>query len=141
MRNYLIILFTVLSFISFVKCLAFENNTLNTFNLAVNTEKSIYGIWNCSVSGATPEYQKSTLFINKGENGTPTLVVQLSSGTIVGHDVEITETMVKFNLNIEGVDRVTVILEMIDDTLKGNVITSEGNLAVSCTRKTPPQSP
>lgn len=141
MRNYLIILFTVLSSISFVKLIAFEDNTSDTFNIAVNTEKSVYGIWNCSVLGATPEYQNSTLFISTGENGTAALVVQLSTGTIVGHDVEITETTVKFNLNIEGVDRVSVILEMIDDTLKGYAITSEGNLAVTCTRKTPPQSP
>lgn len=102
-------------------------------------EEDFYGVWDCEVKGAVPEYQRSTLFITMEEKGSPSVIVQLSNGSIKGQNVRIEDTTISFDMNIEGVERVTVILKHNNGTLKGKVITTEGDLIVNCLRKYPPK--
>lgn len=133
-KSLLILIVGILSMVQVNASSLQEFQLIETFLLKY---ESPFGIWNCQVLGAAPEYQKSTLIIQKDDKGLPKVTVELSTGSLTGNEVELTDKVIKFNLNIEGVERVTVILEFSNDILEGRAITSEGDLKVTCTRKTP----
>lgn len=118
---------------------AFDTNSFENMGGAINPDPIFYGVWDCKVDGAAPEYQHSTLFITKQEDGLPSVIVQLDRGSITGQDVGLGEKNLRFDINLEGVERVSVVLEADVDQLIGKVYTSGGALPVTCTRKSPPK--
>lgn len=102
-------------------------------------EDSPLGVWVYSVSDADPEYSNGVLYIEEKKKGTYAVFVQLKNGTLTGQDVEVEGNTVKFGMNIEGVERVVVELEVKGDFLKGEVYTSQGPLKIEGNRKLPPK--
>ena len=94
------------------------------------------GVWDYTVVGAGSEYEKGLLFIRK-ENENYVVEVQLSTGVLTGQDVQIEGDTVKFNIIIEGTDRVSVVLQVEDDTISGNSYSSQGNYKIVGKRKLP----
>ena len=94
------------------------------------------GVWDYTVAGAGSEYEKGLLFIRK-ENENYIVEVQLSAGVLTGQDVQIEGDTVKFNIIIEGTDRVSVVLQVADDEISGNSYSSQGNYKIVGKRKLP----
>lgn len=94
------------------------------------------GVWDYMVAGAGSEYEKGLLFIRK-ENENYVVEVQLSAGVLTGQDVQIEGDSIKFNIIIEGTDRVSVVLQVADDTISGNSYSSQGNFKIVGKRKLP----
>lgn len=129
----------LLVFVSLTNLWAFNKDTLIIQVKEIDWSTNFFGVWNCKVTGAAPEYQNSILFVTENEHGLPSVVVQLESGTLSGQQVLIDENILRFDINLEGIERVSIVLEPVKDQLRGKVSTSGGELPVICTRKLPPK--
>ncbi|MFS4456084.1 hypothetical protein [Maribacter sp. 2304DJ31-5] len=96
------------------------------------------GIWKYFVEGVGPEYEEGILFVRK-ENGKYKIEIQLSSGALTGQDVQIQEDNIKFNMNIEGVERISVVLQVKGNTLLGEAYSGQRTYKVKGKRKLPPE--
>ncbi len=129
---------TFLSFMVTFAFLAIQNShatplhntkTTQVFQILDSVSNNPIGVWNYTVSGAGSEYEKGLLFIRK-ENDAYVVEVQLSAGTLSGQDVEIEDDNVKFNIIIEGTERVSVVLKVVDDTISGNSYSRQGTFKI-----------
>ncbi|MBQ4914276.1 hypothetical protein J8L85_07500 [Maribacter sp. MMG018] len=116
-----------------------EDKVFCVFDNFVLLEDSPLGVWVYSVSGADPEYSNGVLYIEEKEKETYKVFVQLKNGTLTGQDVEVDGNTVKFGMNIEGVERVVVELEVNGNLIRGEVYTSQGPLKIEGKRKLPPK--
>jgi len=112
----------------------------NTSNSSCNTglEESPIGVWLYNAEGISEAYRTGVFFIRK-ENGEYIVDVQLDTGSLSGQDVEITTDMIKFNMNIEGLERVSVVLMVKGNTLEGETSSARGVFKIKGVKKIPPQ--
>jgi len=106
--------------------------------LIVEKSENPIGVWLYTAEGLEPEYSTGVFFVRE-ENGKNFVEVQLEHGTLLGQDVEVSDDMIKFNINIKGLERVSIVL-----LVKGNIITGEtstinGVYKISGTRKLAPR--
>ena len=94
------------------------------------------GVWDYTVLGAGSEYERGILFIRK-ENNDYFVEVQLTAGTLTGQDVQIEGNSIRFNIFIDGTERVSVVLQVVDDTISGNSYSSQGTFKIEGKRKSP----
>lgn len=92
------------------------------------------GVWKCNIEGASPGYENGILFVRK-ENGSYSIEVQLSNGTLTGQDVLVEEDSIKFIVNIEGMERVSVVLKVIGDIVLGEAYSAKGSYVVKGARQ------
>lgn len=127
----------LLVFLTLSTLRALDTNSIKGLKGTINPDPIFYGVWDCKVVGAAPEYQYSTLFITKQEDGLPSVIVQLDRASLTGQDVGLGEKDLRFDINLEGVERVSFVLEADVDQLIGKVFTSGESLPVTCSRKSP----
>lgn len=96
------------------------------------------GVWDYEVEVTEDGYRTGTLFVRK-ENGVHVVEVHLGNGVLNGQDVQVKGNTLKFNLNLDGVERVSVVLNAEEDTILGQVTSNQGNFTIKGTRKLPPQ--
>ncbi len=96
------------------------------------------GVWEYTVFGAEAPYDKGVLFVNKSE-GMFTVDVKLTHGTLTGQDVQVDSNTIKFNMNIEGMERVSVVLIVKDDEISGEAYSNQGTFKIQGKRKLPSQ--
>lgn len=96
------------------------------------------GVWDYEVEGTEDAYRTGTLFVRK-ENGAPIVEVHLGNGVLIGQDVQVQGNTLKFMLNLDGVERVSVVLNVEKDVILGEVTSSQGSFTIKGTRKLPPQ--
>lgn len=96
------------------------------------------GVWEYTVFGAEAPYDKGVLFV-KDVNGVKKVDVQLRYGTLTGQDVEVNDNTIKFNINIEGIERVSVVLLVAEDDISGEAYSNQGTFKIQGKRKLPPQ--
>ena len=73
------------------------------------------------------------------ENGAYIVDVQLASGALSGQDVQIEGDTIKFNMNIGGVERVSMLLVVAGNKISGDTYATKGNYKIKGIRKLPPQ--
>ncbi len=101
-------------------------------------EKGPLGVWDYEVVGTEEAYRKGVLFVRM-EDGAPIVEVHLANGVLNGHDVQVKGDTVKFTVNIEGTERVSVVLNVTADTILGEASSSQGSFTIKGKRKLPPQ--
>ncbi len=101
-------------------------------------EKGPVGVWNYEVKGAEEAYRKGVLFVRQ-ENGTYFVEVHLDNGVLNGQDVQVQGDTLKFIVNLDGVERVYVVLDTKDDIIFGEASSSQESFIVKGTRRLPPQ--
>lgn len=137
MNRVFVFFLSTFSFLFAVKTDAFvPQRTLVSLEIEELVYDNPLGVWIYKVAGAGEKYEKGVLFIRK-ENENYILEVQLSNGTLTGQDVQVEGDSVKFNLNIEGVERVSIVLEVKDNTISGKSYSSHGMYEITGTRKLP----
>lgn len=96
------------------------------------------GVWDYEVEGTEDTYRTGVLFIRK-ENGAHLVEVHLGNGVLNGQDVQVQGNTIKFTLNLDGLERVSVVLNADNDVVLGQVTTDQGSYTIKGTRKLPPQ--
>lgn len=96
------------------------------------------GVWDYEVEGTEDAYRKGVLFVRL-ENGTPIVEVHLGNGVLNGQDVKLEGDTLKFKVNVDGVERVAVVLKSEGNTIVGEASSGQGNFMVKGTRKLPPR--
>lgn len=104
----------------------------------VTTKNGPLGVWDYEVSGTEDAYKKGVLFVRL-ENGQHKVEVHLGNGVLNGQDVEVNGNTLKFMVNIDGVERVAVVLNANEDSLVGEASSSQGTFKIKGSRKLPPQ--
>lgn len=133
--QFLICIFSLLS-VQNSNAFVFETVSIPCYEKAFFFNGNPIGVWNYRVFGAGPEYEKGVLFIRKDKDEY-VVEVHLGNGTLIGQDVEIEGGFVKFNINLEGTERVSVVLQVVDDTIVGKSYSSQGTFDIQGTRKIP----
>ena len=118
---------------------ASSNNALMTGLLtSITFNDGPLGVWDYEVKGTEDAYRKGVLFVRL-ENGQHIVEVHLGSGVLNGHDVKIEGNTLKFIVNLDGVERVAVVLNANEDTIVGEASSSQGTFNITGSRKLPPQ--
>ncbi|MFX0555222.1 hypothetical protein ACOCEA_00390 [Maribacter sp. CXY002] len=110
-----------------------ENATIGCID---TLENNPIGVWEYTVFGAEAPYEKGVLFV-ENNNGAHKVDIQLSNGTLTGQDVEVRENTIKFNMNIEGMERVSVVLWVSNDDISGEAYSNQGTFKIQGKRKLP----
>ena len=106
--------------------------------LLVEKNENPIGVWLYTAEGLDPEYSTGVFFIRE-ENGKKVVELQLEHGTLTGQDVIISDNKVKFNINIKGLERVSIVLLIEGNTLRGETSSTKGIHKISGTRKLAPR--
>lgn len=96
------------------------------------------GVWEYEVEGTEEAYKKGVLFVRL-ESGTPIVEVHLGNGVLNGQDVKLEGDTLKFMVNVDGIERVAVVLKSEGDTIIGEASSGQGNFTVKGSRKLPPR--
>ncbi|PIB29604.1 hypothetical protein BFP77_05475 [Maribacter sp. 4U21] len=136
-RSFLKITMLVFAVMSVVyTSFASSNSSGNV--LSTTKKENPFGVWLYTAEGTSPEYRTGMFFIRE-ENGEHIVEVQLDTGTLSGQDVQVSNDMIKFNMNIEGLERISVVLMVSGNTIEGETSSARGIYKISGTRKIPPQ--
>lgn len=114
-----------------------SDKTLNSSWNTIKTENP-FGVWLYNAEGTSPEYRKGVFFIRE-ENGKHIVDIQLETGSLSGQDVQVNKNMIKFNMNIEGLERISVVLMIKGNIIEGETSSTRGTYKIRGTRKMPPQ--
>jgi hypothetical protein len=123
---------------SYAVCAAPINLIPITESLTTVVNKGVVGVWDYEVEGTEDAYRKGVLFVRM-ENGAPIVEVHLGNGVLTGQDVQLKGNTLKFIVNIEGTERVSVVLNAAADTIQGQASSSQGSFTIKGIRKLPPQ--
>ncbi len=102
----------------------------------VQERDPLAGIWNYEVLGVVNGYEKGLLIITKS-NGDYIVEVVLDQGSLPTYDVGVMDNTIQFLVNIDGTERVAVVLEVNGHEFKGEAITKEGRYSLNGTKKFP----
>jgi len=140
MKKYSMFLKTVMlifvTILGIPTCFAGDNKSNNVIVEMENEDP--LGVWLYTAEGTSPEYRTGVLFIRE-ENGKHVIEVQLETGTLTGQDVEVDKDTIKFNMNVEGLERISVVLAVNGNKISGETYSTEGTYKISGYRKMPPQ--
>lgn len=123
---------------SFGVCAAPHNPAPISDVLTLVVDKGVVGVWNYEVEGTEDAYSKGVLFVRL-ENGQYIVEVHLGAGVLTGQDVNVEDDTLKFIVNLDGVERVAIVLNAKDDKIIGEASSTQGSFAINGTRKLPPQ--
>jgi hypothetical protein len=96
------------------------------------------GIWSFRVPGAENGYEKGLLVISKTKAGYG-LQVDLENGSLTAYDVLAEGNDLQFHVNLDGVERIGVVLRFTGHQLKGQAIAKAVTYAINGTRQLPEQ--
>ncbi len=105
---------------------------------SITVNKGPLGVWDYEVKGTEDPYRKGVLFVRL-ENGEHIVEVHLGNGVLNGQDVQLQGDSLKFIVNLDGVERVAIVLQSKDDTIMGEASSSQGSFVINGTRRLPPQ--
>ncbi len=99
----------------------------NTANDKTIESTDLLGIWSYRVTGINNGYEEGLLIVDKME-GLYTMQIQLQNrGSLNAYDVLVEGDKMQFHVNLDGVERVGVVLSIKGKELEGQVITEEGS--------------
>lgn len=132
-----IVLFTNVLFInSFI-----ENRAMNSSYDIIEHEQIIdknpvLGVWEFLMPEADAPYRKGRIFISK-PNEVYQVVISLNTGSLNGQDVKIDNNRINFNINKEGVERISFVLEVEGDKMIGDFYSESSSGEVLAKRQVP----
>ncbi|HDZ06602.1 hypothetical protein LCGC14_0319480 [marine sediment metagenome] len=97
---------------------------------------SIVGVWNYSMSNVEAPYENGVFFITQKE-GSFDVALKLSTGILTGQDVIVTENGINFNVNFEGLKRVSFVLIVKGDKIMGETFSDKGSSEIYGVRQLP----
>lgn len=132
-----IVLFTNVLFMnSFI-----ENRSINSSYDVVEHEQIIdenpvLGVWEFLMPEADAPYRKGRIFISK-PNDDYQIVISLKTGSLNGQDIKVDNNRINFNINKEGIDRISFVLEVEGDKMIGESYSESGSNEVLAKRQIP----
>ncbi len=115
-----------------------DNGVMTNLLTSATTNDGPLGVWEYEVNGTEDAYRKGVLFVRL-ENGQHIVEVHLGNGVLNGQDVQVQGNMLKFIVNLDGVERVSVVLNADKDNIVGEASSSQGTFNIKGSRKLPPQ--
>ncbi|RRQ49212.1 hypothetical protein DZC72_00860 [Maribacter algicola] len=99
----------------------------STSNDQILEPTDLVGIWSYRVADIDNGYEEGLLIVDKME-GLYAVQVQLQNrGSLNAYDVLVEGDVMQFHVNLDGVERVGVVLGIKGKELEGQVITGEGS--------------
>ena len=115
-----------------------QDGLVNAGNDKTLESTDLVGIWDYQVVGIHNGYEQGFLIVNKME-GRYIMQIQLQNrGSLNAYDVLVEGDKMQFHVNLDGVERVGVVLSIKGKELEGQVITEEGrSLAIKGVKQLP----
>lgn len=110
-----------------------ENNSI----ALVNTD-AVLGVWEYTMTNVDAPYEKGVFFITK-KGDFYDVAVKLTTGMLTGQDVLVKGNGINFNVNFEGLKRVSFVLVVEDDKIMGESYSTIGNSEIFGVRQLPEQ--
>ena len=97
----------------------------------------LVGVWGYQVTGIDEGYEQGLLIIDKTEGPYAVQVQLQNKGSLSAFDVQVEHNELQFHVNLDGVERVTVVLWIKGKEFEGQVITKGSRYAVKGERQLP----
>ncbi|TVZ17017.1 hypothetical protein JM81_3291 [Maribacter sp. MAR_2009_72] len=99
---------------------------------------SALGVWRFSFGNEniSEVYKDGVLFVTK-QNGSYDVAMKFKNGVLTGQDVEINENAIKFNVNIDGLERVSFVLLLDGNRIVGESYSAKGASKIYGKRQVP----
>ncbi|KAA2218341.1 hypothetical protein F0361_01585 [Maribacter flavus] len=104
-----------------------QDGFINTANDKTLESIDLVGIWSYRVAGVDNGYEEGLLIVDKMEDGFTVQVQLQNRGSLNAYDVLVEGDKMQFHVNLDGVERVGVVLRIKEKELEGQVITEEGS--------------
>lgn len=98
----------------------------------------VLGIWSCMFTNERVDspYKEGIIFIAKHKD-TYDVALKFSNGILSGNDVVIKNDLINFNVNIEGIERVSFVLLVEGNNIKGESYSTNGSSQILGKRQLP----
>lgn len=117
-----------------------ENRTIKSHDLVIQEQtiedNPVLGVWEFLMPEADEPYRKGRIFITKPAD-VYTVVISLDTGTLNGQDIKIDNNRINFNINKEGIERISFVLEVEGDKMIGDFYSESGSGEVLAKRQLP----
>jgi len=97
---------------------------------------SVLGVWKYTMINVDGPYEKGVFFITQ-RDGSYDVAVKLGTGTLTGQDIVVQENGINFNVNFEGLKRVSFKLKVNGDKIIGERISAIGANEILGVRQLP----
>ncbi|MGO4918143.1 hypothetical protein [Maribacter spongiicola] len=97
---------------------------------------AVLGVWNYRMSNVDAPYEKGVFFITKNKDFYE-VAVKLSTGILTGQDVVASDKGINFNVNFEGLKRVSFVLMVEEDKIMGETYSAIGTSDILGVRQKP----
>ncbi|WP_405380938.1 hypothetical protein [Maribacter sp. LLG6340-A2] len=96
------------------------------------------GVWRFSFGSESINevYKDGVLFVTK-QNGKYDIAMKFKNGILTGQDVVISEDSIKFNVNIDGLERVSFVLLLDGNRIMGQSYSAKGASKIFGVRQVP----
>ena len=132
-----IVLFTNVLFMnSFIENRSIKSSLAIIEQEQIIDKNPVLGVWEFLMPDADAPYKKGRIFISK-PNGVYQVVISLKTGSLNGQDITVDDNRINFNINIEGIDRTSFVLEVEGDKMIGEFYSESGSSEVLAKRQLP----
>ena len=100
------------------------------------SEDSVLGAWKYTMTNVDAPYEKGMFFITK-KGDTFDVAVKLATGMLTGQDVIVQDKGINFNVNFEGLRRVSFVLKVSGDNIVGESYSANGTSEILAVRQFP----
>ena len=99
---------------------------------------TVLGVWKYKMTNVDAPYEKGVFFITK-KGDFYDVAVKLTTGMLTGQDVLVKGNGLNFNVNFEGLKRVSFVLVVEDNKIMGKSYSTIGNSEIFGVRQLPEQ--
>jgi len=96
-------------------------------------EKSLIGVWSYEIENSPFNFEQGKFFITE-RDGETTVALQLDNGVITAYDVVVKDNKIWFNINNEGLKKVSILLVASGDLLKGEIYSEDTSYKITAKR-------
>ncbi|WP_430427291.1 hypothetical protein [Maribacter litoralis] len=107
-------------------------------SIAPLSSDTVLGVWKYKMTNVDAPYEKGVFFITK-KGDFYDVAVKLTTGMLTGQDVLVKGNGINFNVNFEGLKRVSFVLVVEDDKIMGESYSAIGNSEILGARQLPEQ--
>ncbi|WP_405410223.1 hypothetical protein [Maribacter sp. Asnod1-A12] len=116
----------ILVFCSFSSVKSFESDIFfQQIKAKSFSNDSVLGVWKYTMTNVDVPYEKGIFFITK-KGDLYDVAVKLGTGILTGQDVIVQNSTINFNVNFEGLKRVSFVLTVKDDKIMGESYSAIG---------------
>ncbi|WP_036152509.1 hypothetical protein [Maribacter forsetii] len=103
-----------------------------------NCKTSVLGVWKYTMTNVDEPYEKGMFFITK-KGDSYDVAVKLGTGVLTGQDIVVQNNSINFNVNFEGLKRVSFVLKVEGDVIMGEGYSAKGTSEILGVRQLPGQ--